>query len=276
MRCYCVFLWSLTGAQKYKNRLTIASSRRSYLARLKLTLGKSKPMKLLIYCPICINETDLAAAAVDVEPTDDGRYAISCPKGHRIDMSVGYHTFQILFEIGINAIIDGYYREAIGSFTASYERFLEFFVKLVSLSQGIEEQDLEKCWKNVSNQSERQLGAYIFQHLHTYKKPPQILSTKDVALRNMVIHKGHIPTKLECIEYGNAVLSLIRNDISELWSSHNRELIGSVNNRWFGGQENQPTIFFLPWMTLGTNRPPTDARKLEDIIDQMEGATKPA
>lgn len=231
-------------------------------------------MKLRIYCPICMAETGLAPSALYVEPVNNGHYDVSCPKGHHIVMSIGYHSFQLLFEIGINAIIDGYYREAISSFTASYERFLEFFVKLVSLSQEIKEADLEKCWKNVSNQSERQLGAYIFLYLHTYKRPPEILSTNDVKLRNMVIHKGHIPTKIECLSYGNAVLSLLRNNISELWSSHNTELIGSIKKRWFEGQGDQTNIFVLPEMTLGTNTPPMDTRKIEEIIDKMEATKK--
>jgi hypothetical protein len=34
----------------------------------------------------------------------------------------------VLFDIGANAVVDGYYREAITSFSASLERFYEYFL----------------------------------------------------------------------------------------------------------------------------------------------------
>ena len=74
-------------------------------------------MKLLLDCLEC--KLTGKAAVVRVEPTNEGRFEATCDAGHHFEMSVGYHDFQILFEIGISAIHDGYYREAIGSFTAS-------------------------------------------------------------------------------------------------------------------------------------------------------------
>jgi hypothetical protein len=53
--------------------------------------------------------------------------------------------FEVLFDLAANAIVDGYYREAIASFAASLERFFEFFVHVACLKQGVEEDVFEKA-----------------------------------------------------------------------------------------------------------------------------------
>lgn len=64
-----------------------------------------------------------------VEVRDENHYALTCPKGHRNVVVLQQQKFEVLFEIGAHAIEDGYYREAVSSFTASLERFYEFFVR---------------------------------------------------------------------------------------------------------------------------------------------------
>ncbi len=127
-------------------------------------------MKLRINCPECSRTGE--PSVVKVEPTNEGRFEATCAAGHHFEMSVGYHDFQILFEIGFNAIHDGYYREAIGSFTASYERFLEFFTGIVVNASGTNVGEFDKAWRQVGKQSERQLGAFIFVFLMTYRESP--------------------------------------------------------------------------------------------------------
>ncbi len=171
-------------------------------------------------------------------------------------MSVGYHDFQILFEIGINAIHDGYYREAIASFTASYERFLEFFTRIVVTASGTSAEEYDKAWKHIRNQSERQLGAFTFVFLLTYQESPLLLSDKQVSLRNNVIHKGKIPTRADCVKYGDDIMKIILNFLRKLWQSHQQEVIRSINTKIFSDNSQGPMVIFLPWMTLPTNREP--------------------
>ena len=53
-----------------------------------------------------------------LEFRDDGRYEITCPKGHSSFTIPQQQKFELLFDIGAYAITDGYYREAISSFTS--------------------------------------------------------------------------------------------------------------------------------------------------------------
>ena len=230
-------------------------------------------MKLKIgCCPTCINTGKVTF--VEIEPTNEGRFNATCDAGHEFDISVGYHDFQILFEIGINAIHDGYYREAIGSFTASYERFLEFFTRLITFCSKIDDSEIENSWKQVSKKSERQLGAFIFLYLITYKEAPPLLSTARVALRNEVIHKGKIPTRADCSEYGNDILKIILRVLRKLWKSHQYEVICSISQKMFPKDGPQVQASFLPWMMLSTNREPP-AEGDEPVIEALlEGVAK--
>ena len=45
--------------------------------------------------------------------------------------------FELLFELGINALIDGYPREAVSSFASALERFYEFFCQVAALALSI-------------------------------------------------------------------------------------------------------------------------------------------
>src|SRR5690606_34252006 len=114
------------------------------------------------------------------------------------------------FDIGAYAIVDGYYREAVSSFTSSLERVYEFFIKVICSSRGIDWNIIQKTWSLVSSQSERQLGAFIFIYLQEMGEKPALLHPDHIKFRNQVIHKGQIPTKQEALEYGQAILDLIR------------------------------------------------------------------
>ena len=234
-------------------------------------------MKLIMPCSECI-ETDgfKDDTILFVEIEDGSYYEITCLRGHSRAAILTTRKFEILFEFGAMAQLDGYPREAVSSFPVALERFYEYWVKAHLLHAQIAPAELDAAWRQVSAQSERQLGAFSLLYIREYYTPAPMLPQRVTEFRNKVIHKGYIPTRIDCVKYGDAVLELIRKNIRELWSSHNDELIGSVNEKWFEARGDQPNMFFLPWMTLGTNRPPTDDRNLEDIIDQMEAAKKPA
>lgn len=146
-----------------------------------------------------------------------GIYEVNCSKGHKSKTLIDNIDFEILFEYGLNAIVDGYYREAVSSLTAALERFYEFFIKTILLESKIDFQTIDNTWKIVSNQSERQLGSFIFLYCQTFKKEPTLLNTnKEVPFRNSVIHKGYIPTKQEAIEYADKTLMLIEDTLIQL------------------------------------------------------------
>ena len=46
---------------------------------------------------------------------------IKCSRSHETTAILQEQKFEILFDIGAHAILDGYYREAVSSFTSSLE-----------------------------------------------------------------------------------------------------------------------------------------------------------
>jgi len=155
-----------------------------------------------------------------VEIRDDGLYSSTCNKGHTTLTVIQQQKFEVLFDFGAMALIDGYPREAVTSIAASLERFYEFYVVATCLKYEMELADFQKAWKHVVNQSERQFGAYIFAFLidHNGGQPPIIDNKKPnfdglskgkiktwKEFRNAVVHKGYIPSISETIAYGNIV-----------------------------------------------------------------------
>lgn len=186
-------------------------------------------MKLPIFCFQCIeNKTVPLSNSSFVEVRDDGLYNMICIHNHVSLIALQQQNFEILFDVGANAIIDGYYREAVSSFTASLERFYEFYIKVIALKNGVSEENFAESWKPVSRQSERQLGAFIYLYTIENKRSPIILGTKKVEFRNEVIHKGKIPEKIEAIRYGDDVLQLILPILEDLKTRYQKEVNKTV------------------------------------------------
>ncbi|MGR2942930.1 hypothetical protein ABMX92_18365 [Vibrio vulnificus] len=233
-------------------------------------------MKLPITCSHCMRE-DIASAGIiaTVEFRDNGRYEIRCAKGHSSITLLQQQKFEILFDIGAYAIIDGYYREAVSSFTSALERFYEFFIKVVCSSKQIEWSEIQNTWKDVSNQSERQLGAFIFLHLLETGNKPILLSNSKIKFRNEVVHKGKIPSREEAIEYGQAVLDVIRPLLLKLKQEYSESV--SIATFQHLNQARNPSDQDLPHSTmcistilsLSTGEPSHDLRSLSEAIAQL-------
>ena len=144
-------------------------------------------MKIPSTCFQCLKE-DISSVKVlgFLEWRDDGRYDVTCPKGHRSGIILQEQPFELRYDIGAFAIQDGYYREAVSSFSSSLERFYDFFVKVICIERNINEEQYQIAWKQVSKQSERQVGAFIFLYLSEFEKAPNLLSNTKVAFRNEV------------------------------------------------------------------------------------------
>lgn len=160
-----------------------------------------------------------------------GIYEVNCNNGHSSLTVINNIDFEILFEYGLNAIVDGYYREAVSSLTAALERYYEFFIKTALNATNIDFSTIDKVWKSVSNQSERQIGAYIFLYFQMFGIEPSLPNTnKEVPFRNSVIHKGYIPNKQESIDYGNKILELIESSLIDLKEKYPVSVIETFEN----------------------------------------------
>lgn len=155
---------------------------------------------------------------------NDGIYEVHCSKGHKSITIIDNINFEILFEYGLNAIVDGYYREAVSSLTSAMERYFEFFIKTILRTSVTEFKLIDKVWKKVSSQSERQLGAYLMLYFQTFGKEPLMLNqNREIPFRNSVIHKGYIPKKQEAINFGNSVLKIIEASLIDLKNKFPKE-----------------------------------------------------
>ena len=119
-------------------------------------------MRIPIVCSVCSAENQGIAAYYPDEMRDDGVYIGSCPSGHRVVVATQTLRHEMLFEVGLSALSDGYPRDAISSFAAAVERFYEFAVMVLLRSAAIPQDAVATAWKVVSSQSERQFGAFVF------------------------------------------------------------------------------------------------------------------
>lgn len=167
---------------------------------------------------------------------DDGVIKLTCNRGHKTAIIIQQEKFEILSAMAIKAIVDGYYRDAIASFAGSLERLYEFFVRVTCRKNGINTSTFAPAWKEMSNQSERQLGAFIGIYLVETGQSPQLLHQEQIKFRNAVIHKGKFPERDKTIKFGQSVLDcavpILQRLKSESYSSALQEItMESIFNR---------------------------------------------
>lgn len=206
------------------------------------------------------------------ELAEDRVYRGTCDRGHSVCFVLPQQKFEILFDLGVCAIFDGYAREAVLSFAASLERYFEFSVRVILRKQGVEAEKITEMWKAISAQSERQLGSFIGLYTSEFKKKPNIMDQKHVTIRNNVAHKGAIPTKDEAIEFGDYIVSLIR-PLTEEMLEHSRQAVRTVTHEHAHSVAPvgmQPTEYSV--LTMGTilkAEPTEDTQSARPIAEQL-------
>lgn len=235
-------------------------------------------MRLPILCLTCaLKEVTTERPTKVLEVRDDGRYETICDNGHNIVIVLQQLKFEILFEIGAYAIADGYYREAVSSFTSGLERFYEFVIRVILHARGLSDENINSAWKTIARQSERQLGAFIALYASEYQKPPLLLANKQVEFRNEVIHSGKIPSREDAVFYGQEVLNVLRpilHEIKEKYPDSIHKVISDhiVACRNSGGDPNQliSTMFVETIISLAVADPKYDDRSLQDAISNLK------
>ena len=171
-------------------------------------------MRILVHCVTCLEElkakgTIPAEGAFDSSLVtflanygDDFVARGPCPRGHKY---VGYVTrerYDVLYESAVLSFLMGFELEAVVGFAASLERAQELFTLASIRSSGLDLASIEKMWKQISRQSERQLGAFLVQWLITTQSQFEIKQVM-TEFRNNVIHRGHIPLRDETKAYAS-------------------------------------------------------------------------
>jgi len=167
-------------------------------------------MKLFVYCFYCVREEKGKIYEFqNVEMENEGIYRLKCDNGHEYEMVTQNPHFEILFDMGALALLDGYTREAVSSFASTLERFYEYCIKVFLLKNKIKKEQIEATWKQVSKQSERQLGAFYFLYLNEFNEGAPKFNQKMTEFRNNVIHNGYIPKTDEVIKYAKTIFDYI-------------------------------------------------------------------
>lgn len=206
-----------------------------------------------------------------VEYRDDSYYEFTCEQGHKSCFVLQQQKFELLYQIGAYAILDGYYREAVASFTSSLERFYEFFIKVKLLEEGQSPESVDAIWKTVSSQSERQLGAFIFLYAQSFKSPPPLLHQNNVTFRNSVIHKGKIPTREEALSYGQAVLDVLRPALEKTVQAFpNGVLFSNINHITTSAPNGAGTIFMPTIINVASAKDKSLHKPLTEEVESLK------
>jgi len=217
-------------------------------------------MKIVGRCVFC-QGLDRTYTPVQIDLEDYTAYQVVCDQGHISHLEIRLFPFELLFDSGTLAFLDGYYREAVGSFAASLERFYEICVRVLLRARDLEEEEIGELWKVMSRQSERQLGAYAALYGSRFREQPPLLPEKVAAFRNDVIHKGRFPRRDQAAEFGDTVLRLIWRASKNLRADLSEELERELSA--LGMKSVKPP---LPGLIVGT----LDVRSMVNMRAPME------
>lgn len=163
-------------------------------------------MKITATCGKCSSESPVEIAE---EFNDDNFYELTCPSGHVTLFHIQAPKFELIYQLGVLALADGYSREAVASLATAADVFVEFCLRVLLGRCGFNKDQQEAAKKLWGKQSERQLGALAALLLNETRQPLDYLSNSVVAFRNDVVHKGRIPARDEAIEYGQAIMDFV-------------------------------------------------------------------
>jgi hypothetical protein len=240
-------------------------------------------MRITLDCMTCLKNPDpesmpfpFQRAMADLE--QKGVYERTCDKGHLTVYGLTNFRFQLLFDLGLGAILDGYYREAISAFASALERFHETYIRIVAEAHGTPAEVFAASWKLIKKQSERQLGAFIQTYTMQEKEfPPLLDQNKDVPFRNDVIHAGRFPARDEVIDFGqkvnvimNTVILRLRGRYDEavkkVFERHQNEIRVHVGAREFHWMTQIPFVGLLGEL----RDPPQDVRLWVEAFSKLD------
>lgn len=232
-------------------------------------------MKLIMPCMDCtMNHGIDEDTLVFVEIEDGSYYENTCLHGHSRAAILTTRKFEILFEFGAMALLDGYTREAVSSFAVALERFYEYWVKAHLLHSGVASGPLDDAWKQVSAQSERQLGAFSILYVREYGAPAPLLPQSATKFRNRVIHKGYIPTREEALLYGEQVLQYMVSLHKELYKSRYAglsKLDGIMLGRAAQRARDPKPLSTMSIVTVFSEAASEAGTTLEAALDELKG-----
>jgi hypothetical protein len=166
-------------------------------------------------CIDCHDRDDTAIAWAEGEVRSELIAVCRCPHGHVCVSGLMHDQFDVLYTSAVFAFMGSFYSESILSFTAALERAYEQYVKLYLTKQSLDFELIDRFWKEIRNQSERQYGAFCSAYVATEQQEWES-NQNLVSFRNNVIHKGYICDQNEARKYAEYItekLNLIMKSI---------------------------------------------------------------
>lgn len=201
---------------------------------------------------------------------------IECSRGHKSAILLQSQKFEILLESAANALIEGYTLEAASSLSSAYERFFEFAINVFCKKSKVSKESIDETFKQVSKQSERQIGAFLFLHLLVFGKH-YTLNKRIPELRNKVIHQGYIPTPDEVIKLGEliyqeivAITNLLSSELSSELQQVVMETVQVRNEKIPNGMPRATTTGTMFFSLANTNRKETFQEALSGYTESRE------
>ncbi|QKE72670.1 hypothetical protein HPK19_07550 [Arthrobacter citreus] len=185
-------------------------------------------MFINVHCNQCIDisyreDKPLNFRFYKANVNENGIYNFTCDNGHKITAISVYDKYEILFQMGANALLDGYYFEAVGCFIASVERFREWVIKFIWYLNGIDEKACDNQWKQMKRYSERQTGAFYALFLNQFNEIAPNFDDNKNGFRNDVMHNGTIPTEDKTYEFGEYIFNYIRSIQKTIYLKYKQE-----------------------------------------------------
>jgi hypothetical protein len=203
-----------------------------------------------------------------------GKLTLRCEQGHTTVVTLPIPAFELLFDVGCSALLDGYQREAVTSFAASFERFQEFACRFLLARRNVSFEGVDAWWKEVAAQSERQKGSFVALWIAEFFREPLTLPKKLDELRNNCVRKGRIPPESEAKAYGEAVLRAEVGGIVTFRNCFNDELAYDdfVEHHIIRPDENEPLLMsFLGNTVISGIWRSNEPRPDEDEPESGEG-----
>ena len=158
---------------------------------------------------------NLPSVLLDLRTDSDGRYTSECSRGHQQLVVLRQQKFEILFELAAYAIRDGDYRQSVSSCAASLEAFHEFFLRSMAYQDGIKKERFDAAWKLLGISRQNRQEAYLLNYRNLCARPPVLLTATQNDWKDSVMHQGLMPTREECVSFGQAVLNVLRSAVED-------------------------------------------------------------
>jgi len=185
-------------------------------------------MKTQAVCGDCIKTNHASAWQAQDAPFYEDKIAfVECRLGHKTAMVIQNSKTEILLSSAAEALSQGFTFEAVASASAALERFYEFSLQVFFNAQKKAPARFQEFFKEMSNQSERQLGAFMLFH-ELELGNPFAPTMKMTTFRNSVIHKGKIPSVEDAESFCAYVFDTVRTIRDQLVAQYGMDLIAQT------------------------------------------------